>query len=684
MNNLEKIYNHFSEYEHIDILKEILSNSDKTKNPFLIDVFDTLQNLKMDNSSIISAFMYILGESNPIFGEECLNLLKSLNTVSVADNNYKNTGMTIDEVRSMLFAMAKDIRVLIILLSVVLYRMKNLNDIQNIKDRNIFVHAVNDIYTPLSGRLGLNDIKNTLENLCFMYLEPKMYDKLLNEEVLNKEVRQKVVDNTIKSIVDLLDESKIVATVVGRQKHLASIFKKMKSKQVNLAQIYDLVAVRVIVSSVEECYTVLGKVNNSFSVLPERFKDYIAVPKPNGYQSLHTCIIGENNRPIEVQIRTIEMHRYNEYGVAAHWIYKEKKKKSNAIDTKMNWFREMIEENSHLGSKEFVDNIKTDLFASEIFVQTPTGKIIQFPLGSTCIDFAYAIHSDVGNKCVGAKINGKIKPIASKLSNGDICEIITSGSSKGPSRDWLKIVKTSSARSKIGSYFRKEFVEENIKQGKIIFEKLAKDISRDIPPINDEKIKNLCNRFSVNNIEELYAAIGHGSVTQERLLNNLLEKKQNKKLVTNLPEKRSGGGILIDNQPDMLTRFAKCCTPLPGDKIVGFVSRGRGVTIHRADCKNIKYLEDDRLISAEWIAKNNETYRGKIRVLFNDNRQAITSLSQIIDKSNIKLLALESRLLNSGKFEVEIEINILNNKDLMSLIEKISKIPGVITANRLT
>lgn len=600
-------------------------------------------------------------------------ILQGLNTVGFLNNG--SIEHEAENIRNMLIAMTKDLRVLVILLAYVAFNLEHIQEIE-MENKKIFVHSVKDIYAPLSARLGLSKIKNKLEDLSFRYLEPDIYQKLSDEELLNKDKRKKQIHLAMQKIRATLRDLGIKFSVVGREKHLASVYKKISSKNLSINQLYDLMAIRVIVQTIDECYIVLGKINSEFTILPNRFKDYIAMPKPNGYQSLHTVILADDDRPIEVQIRTEEMHKFCEYGVAAHWIYKEKRK-STSFDEKVNWLRQLIEENRQLPSSEFIENIKSDMFNDEIFAQTPNGKVLKFPVGATCIDFAYAVHTDIGHKCVGAKINSKMVPISTKLNNGDICEIVTNKLSKGPSRDWLKIVATSSARNKINQFFKHQFVEENIKKGKTILDKASKErgkIFADLVSADD--LKKLLAKYSFSTLDEILAGVGSGTISAEQVLNRLIVPEKKERTYSSA-EPSKPKGILVNFQEDMLTRFARCCSPIPGDEIVGYVSRGRGVTVHRADCINVKYLEKNRLVDVYWDKDISEKYVAKLSAIFHSDTKALNNVTQLLEKEKVNIVSLSSKTNQNQTIEITIRVNVKSNNELDSIIHKIEKLPNV-------
>lgn len=659
----------------------LLQNASTMQEKMMTEILKTINDFKIGEPSLLATCLYIMIPKESVdylaiatdYDKTTAEILQGLNTVGFLNNG--SIEHEAENIRNMLIAMTKDLRVLVILLAYVAFNLEHIQEIE-MENKKIFVHSVKDIYAPLSARLGLSKIKNKLEDLSFRYLEPDIYQKLSDEELLNKDKRKKQIHLAMQKIRLTLKDLGVKFSVVGREKHLASVYKKISSKNLSINQLYDLMAIRVIVQTIDECYIVLGKINSEFTILPNRFKDYIAMPKPNGYQSLHTVILAEDDRPIEVQIRTEEMHKFCEYGVAAHWIYKEKRK-STSFDEKVNWLRQLIEENRQLPSSEFIENIKSDMFNDEIFAQTPNGKVLKFPVGATCIDFAYAVHTDIGHKCVGAKINNKMVPISTKLNNGDICEIVTNKLSKGPSRDWLKIVATSSARNKINQFFKHQFVEENIKKGKIILDKAAKErgkIFADLVSADD--LKKILAKYSFSTLDEILAGVGSGTISAEQVLNRLIVPEKKERTYSSA-EPSKPKGILVNFQEDMLTRFARCCSPIPGDEIVGYVSRGRGVTVHRADCINVKYLEKNRLVDVYWDKDISERYVAKLSAIFHSDTKALSNVTQLLEKEKVNIVSLSSKMNQNQTIEITIRVNVKSNNELDSIIHKIEKLPNV-------
>ncbi len=677
------IQNYIKDDKYISFLQKYFQNSTTEQQDTIIYIYDILKSYNLDDTCFIATALFILKPKEEInydevakeFGKDISEMLANLNSVGIK-HSFDNTE-EFESVRNMLIVMSKDVRVLIILLAYNVFKVEHLN-LMRAEEQKLFVRSVKEIYAPLSSRLSLNEIKNKMEDACFKFLEPQMYEKLSLDERLNKDERQQQVKIIIEKIQRALMLMGIKGKVYGREKHLASVYNKLKLKQLTLGQIYDLMAVRVIVDTVEECYSVLGKINEMFSILPSRFKDYIATPKPNGYQSIHTCILAPNNRPVEVQIRTHQMHHFNEYGVAAHWIYKDKVHKASSFDKSISWLKELIDENKDLSSKEFTETVKMDMFNSEIYAQTPNGKIIKFPVGANCIDFAYAVHTNIGNRCIGAKINGKFVPLSTELKNGDVCEILLGAENKGPSRDWLKIVKTSSARTKINSYFKKQFVENNIRLGKSMFETSAKNNQVNVSSLlESDKLASTLNKYSLSSIEEMYAMIGAGTLNSDSLVKRLTPQAKVEKPTTFKPIKVSGN-VLVDNSRGMMTRFAKCCLPIPGDEIIGFVSQGRGVTVHRADCINVKTLDNHRFIPVSWDEDKASNYLARI-IVAGDNR-VLSQISNLLEKMSVKINALEINPTNLNEYMLTLSLK--SSDELNKAITKIRQINKVQSVER--
>lgn len=681
-------------------IKLNLENSFKineSERMLLSNIFDKI-NLKLKDEEIInnlikyrldlnSIFAYLICEYN-LFeltnNEDIINLAKNLKELESSDV-FLTRQEEAELLRKQFIAMCNDIRVIIIKLCLVLYSA-NCCTFPLSEENRVLLNIIRSIYAPLSERLGFNSLKSTLEDICLKFLDPEIYNSLEQNTLLKKEENLKQIETTTKKVQEILNELKLNdATITSRQKHYSSIYKKQLSKNVTLAQIYDLVAMRVIVNSIEDCYAVLGKIHGIYKPMEGRFKDYISNPKPNGYQSLHTTIIVENERPLEVQIRTFEMHKIAEFGVdVSHWVYKEKRK-SSELDKKLLWLRELMDASANLGSEEFVETLKTNLYSGRVFVQTPKGKVLEFPEGSTVLDFAYAIHSDIGNKCVGGKINNRIVPLNTKLSNNDIIEIITSVNSKGPSRDWLHMVKTAGARNKINAFFRHELKDENIKNGKQMIEIALKNKSL-VPAkvLEEDIIKATISRFIFNTPDEMYAAVGHGSMSVNQVVNKMVQEYDKKYKVQETPKafnaivvKKTKDGVLVDGDSGMMVRYAGCCNPILGEDIVGYISRGRGVTIHKCDCQNLKYLEKERLINADWADKSGEYKIGNIVAVAEYSDDFIAKLTQIIVNQKYNIVSLETKFSGS-RIICNVKVKLLKKDDLDKLISKIKNMNNVV------
>lgn len=642
---------------------------------------------KLDTDSV---FAYFICEYN-LFDvvktdNAVLEIAQNLKYVQENDG-FLNKNEDSELLRKQFIAMCYDIRVIIIKLCLVLHEAEMMtlpiNDLQ--KD---FLLTIRNIYAPLSERLGLNKLKSHLEDICLKLLNNKIYTELEQNVLLKKEENEKQIEITKQKLQNIIEELNLPnAKIMARQKHFSSIYKKIQNKNIPIAKIYDLIAMRVIVETVEQCYAVLGKIHAIYKPMEGRFKDYISNPKINGYQSLHTTVIVENNRPLEIQIRTFEMHQNSEFGVnVAHWIYKENKK-TTELDKKLSWLRKIMDNAENLSSDEFIETLKTNLYSGRVFVQTPKGKVLEFPEGSSVIDFAYCIHSDIGNKCVGCKINNKMAPLNTKLKNNDIVEIITSQNSKGPSRDWINLVKTSEARSKINLFFKKQMHAENIKLGKQILEVAIKNKGYTPSKLLDKNIiAKVLQKYMYNSEDEMYASIGFGSMSTTQIIGKLVrefekqEKTYSNENIKAVVVKKNKDGVLIDGDSGMLIRFAGCCSPVIGEEIIGYISRGRGVTIHKSDCDNIKYLEPERFISAKW---SDDTAGFEIKTLViiamsNDN--VISKIIQVVANSNFGVLALETKN-NADNIICTTKIKHKKGDNIQKLMTNIKQINGVLEIN---
>ncbi len=643
-----------------------------------------LMELGLDSATVAAAFLHDVIEDTPVteedirtnFGEEILELVSGVTKLDKIVFKSREEEEA-ENFRKIFVAMAKDIRVIIIKLADRLHNMRSLNFLS--KERQVkMAQETLDIYTPLAGRLGISQIKCELEDLCLKYLEPEAYEFLVENIHQKLYERHNFVDFVVKEIKNILDESKIEGEVFGRPKHFYSIYKKMKAQNKTLDQIYDLTAVRVIVNTVDECYEVFGKIHKRWKPIPGRIKDYIATPKANMYQSLHTTVVTNFGQPFEIQIRTFEMHRTAEFGIAAHWKYKEKKSEDSAFTERLSWIREVLDwEGGLKDSKDFMQSLKTELYSNELLVFTPKGKVISLPKDATPIDFAYAIHSEIGNRCVGARVNSKIVPLNSTLQTGDVVEIITSSNSKGPSWDWLKIVKSSSARAKIKQFFKREMKEENIKIGKSMLEAEAKHRGYNLSDIlTEESFAKISEKFSFFSQDEMFASVGYGAITVNQVLFKLIDfyrKEIPKKPVYHGGGENEAGGVIVKGMSGLLTRFAGCCNPVPGDEIVGFVSRGRGVVIHRADCPNIKNLEaeEGRILPAEWTATSGGRFIAGIVIKAKDQGVALSVLTSVVSDLRLMITGVNSRFDKNKDAVIEANVRLNGKEDIDLLIKKI-------------
>lgn len=595
-----------------------------------------------------------------------------------------------ESLRKMIIAMAQDIRVVIVKLADRLHNMRTLSAMREEKQKEKARETL-DIYAPLAHRLGISKIKIELEDLALRYLDEEMYYTIAEKVALRKKEREAFIDDVKQKLDEKLKGAEIDAKIEGRAKHFYSIYKKMQ-KGKDFEEIYDLFAIRALVNTVKDCYGVLGFAHTLWNPLPGRFKDYIATPKPNMYQSLHTTVFGKGAEPFEIQIRTYEMHRTAEYGIAAHWKYKEGKSgASDNFEQKLTWIRELMEFEKELNnSDEFMETVKTDLFDDEVFVFTPHSKVIQLPNGACPLDFAYRIHSDIGNRCVGAKVNGKMVPITYKLQNGDIVEIITNPNSKGPSRDWLNIVVSSHAKNKIKTFFKKLDREENIIRGKEALEKEAKKNAIAFNKIvNNSRLDFVKKRFNVKSWDDLFSAIGYGGIKSGLVFQrikehfkddfDIQEEKEDIKLVKETTNDVSKL-INIQGQTDLAVFFSKCCNPVPGDNIVGYITKNRGVSIHRSDCINIaNTIDKNRLINVSWNknTKISEAFRADIRIIANDRDGIVVETSTLINNEGISMSSFSADVDSKGDCIVKVCLNVKNKSQLEQLFKKVKNIPGI-------
>lgn len=624
------------------------------------------------------------------FGQEVALLVDGVTKLKRLDFTSR-VEQQAESIRKMILAMSKDIRVVLIKLADRLHNMRTLKS-QPPESQKRIAQETLDIYAPLAHRLGVYKIKQELEDLCLRYLDPEGYQNLIEKVGMKRAEREENIKSVINTLSEKIKEAGIQFEIDGRPKHFYSIYRKMVLQHKPFEQIFDLIAMRVLVNSVQDCYAVLGIVHTLWKQVPNRFKDYISMPKPNMYQSLHTTVVGENGMPFEVQIRTFEMHRIAEYGIAAHWRYKEGKQVADSLDNKLYWLRQILEwQNDTRDSEEFIKSLKVDLFSDEIFVFTPKGEIIDLPSGANPIDFAYRIHSAVGNKCVGAKVNGRIVTLDTPLKTGDFVEIITQQNSKGPSRDWLKIVKTSQAKSKIRAFYKKELKEENVANGKQMLEMEAKrQGSTHSTLFKTEFYEPILRKFSFVDLDDLYAAVGCGGITAAQIITRLREEQRSHEKpivpvmpiapVENVQPKRntsnSDDGIIIAGLPGCQIHFARCCTPLPGDEIIGFITRGRGVTVHSMRCVNVRpSYQPERWVKAEWSGANNtSSYNGSIRILADDRSNLIADLMSYLSAQKVKVCGLNAQLnSNDHTVTIDLTLQVANKQELEWVIKQLSK-----------
>ena len=656
-----------------------------------------LVDLGLDAATVAAAFLHDVIEDTPVsegdikqeFGDEVLTLvlgvtkLDRIEFTSLEEEQAENF-------RKLFVAMAKDIRVIIIKLADRLHNMRSLNFLSAERQQRMARETL-EIYAPLAGRLGISQIKCELEDLCLKYLEPDFYEYLsINIENRVKEGYE-LTDHVVAELREMLNDSGIKGEVFGRRKHLYSIYRKMKEKGKTLDQIFDLVAIRVIVNTVDECYEIFGKIHNKWKPVPGRIKDYIATPKPNMYRSLHTTVVTNFGRIFEIQIRTYEMNHAAEYGIAAHWKYKEKKE-GDDLDTRLSWIREVMEWQGGLkDSKEFLNSLKGDVYSSEVLVFTPKGDVISLPKDATPLDFAYHIHSAIGNKCVGAKVNSNLVPLSSTLQVGDVVEVITSQNSKGPSWDWLKIVKSPSARVKIKQFFKREMKDENVKTGKSMLEAEAKHRGYSMSDLlTEESFLVLANKMSFSNEDEMYASVGYGAVSVNQVIVKLVDFYRKTRPQEHIHDIATGrksqtGGVIVKGMNNILVRFAGCCNPVPGDEIIGFISRGHGVTVHRKDCTNLKNADEDRLIEVAWENQTAAAFNAEIKVIGNAQSDILFAVAAATSELQLEIVSTNGRTdARAGRVVVDFTIRLQDKAALDRLMTKLKQDKRVIDVFRAT
>ncbi|MBP1930449.1 RelA/SpoT family protein [Ammoniphilus resinae] len=680
----------------------------KSGAPYIIHpiaVAEILLNMQMDAVTVAAAFLHDVVEDTPItleelrkqFGDEVAKLVDGVTKLGRIKYKSKEEQQA-ENHRKMFVAMAQDIRVILIKLADRLHNMRTLKHLPEEKQRRIANETL-EIFAPLAHRLGIASIKWEMEDIALRYINPQQYYRIVNLMQKKRTEREKHVEQVIQEIDEKLGELQISADISGRPKHLYSIYRKMTQQNKEFNEIYDLLAVRVIVSDIRDCYAVLGVIHTLWKPMPGRFKDYIAMPKANMYQSLHTTVIGPNGEPLEVQIRTYEMHRIAEYGIAAHWAYKEGKTTANeTFEDKLSWFREILDmQDDAKDAQEFMESLKMDLFSDVVFVFTPKGDVIELPNGSGPLDFAYKIHSEVGNRCIGAKVNSKIVALDHSLKTGDIVEVLTSKHSYGPSRDWLKIAKSSQARNKIKAWFKKEKREENVLKGRESVENELKKLGFDPKEaLTAENIADAAGKYNFSNEEDMYAAVGYGGITAAQIAGKLTEKLRRLRDEKLLPEiktdfkqdfakrKSPTQGVSVKGIDNLLVRFSRCCTPIPGDEIVGFITRGRGISVHRQNCPNI-YQEDekDRLISVEWESQCIQQFDVEIEVTGHDRNGLLNEVINTVADMKTNIVAVAGKTDKYKMAKINMTIAIENTNHLHKVVERLKRIKDVYSVRRV-
>ena len=718
---IEKAYNQAHEAHEGQLRK---SGEPYIIHPLCVGII--LADLEMDKETIAAGLLHDVVEDTictkeeieESFGSDVALLVDGVTkltalqlTSDTGNKTPEQADMQAQNLRKMFLAMAKDIRVILIKLADRLHNMRTLAHMPPEKQQRIAQETL-DIYSPIAGRLGISRIKVELDDLSLKYLKPDVYRDLAEKVAARKSEREKYVEDICEKVRQSISEAGIKGDVNGRVKHFFSIYKKMRNQNKTLDQIYDLFAIRIIVDTVKDCYAALGVIHEMYKPIPGRFKDYIAMPKPNMYQSLHTTLIGPTGQPFEIQIRTRDMHRAAEYGIAAHWKYKEAsdgKKAENGEEEKLIWLRQILEWQQDLSdNQEFMSLLKSDLnlFSEDVYCFTPTGEVKNLPAGSTPIDFAYSIHSAVGNKMIGAKVNGKLVPIDYKIQNGDRIEVVTSQNSKGPSRDWLSIAKSTSTKNKINQWFRHELKEENISKGKELLIEYCKSKGLDYFSIAKPEFQAMVTRkYGFHEWDAVLAAVGHGGLKEGQIINKILElsESEHKRNITdeevlaavaesNVTPQVSGtdNAIIVKGVHDVAVRFSKCCNPVPGDDICGFVTRGRGVSIHRRDCVNvIKMQEEDRtrLIEAKWQAESAEgggKYAATIKIFANNRSGLLADVSRALTEKDIDIISMNTRTSKQGLATMETSFQVSSRDQLREIVDKIRQIDSVIDIERTT